>query len=259
MAFIMIDNMRMYYAEQGQQDGPPLLMLHGFTGTGDFWANQLPAFGSQYRLIIPDLRNHGRTDNPGGSASMNHRQFARDIIALCRELEIERAAFCGESSGAMLLLSLALYAPTLPAAIILAGGTHYFGRETIAIQQQVSPETIDEEWRAYVQAAHTALGPNHWRSVIIAFHDMHAHAREEDFPGTEELRGIISPVLILHGDRDPHFPVEMPRELYRLLPNAEFCVLPNTGHFPPEERPSWFNDIVLDFLARHYPHRAQMS
>ena len=82
----MMDDMRMYYAEQSKPDGPPLVLLHGFTGTGDFWADQLPTFGTHYLLIIPDLRGHGRTDNPGGSAAMNHRQFARDIIALCGAL-----------------------------------------------------------------------------------------------------------------------------------------------------------------------------
>jgi pimeloyl-ACP methyl ester carboxylesterase len=254
MTYVMIDNMRMYYAEQGRPDGPPLMLLHQFTGTGDSWTNELPAFSSNYRLIIPDLRNHGRTDNPDGNTAMNHRQFARDVIALCRMLQIEQAAFCGKSTGAMLLLSLALYAPTLPTAMILAGGTHYFGEESITFQRQVSPETIDEGWRSYVQAAHTALGSDHWRSVITAFHDLHAHARDEDFPKADELREITAPILIVHGDRDPLFPVEMPRELYRLLPNAELCVLPNTGHIPPEERPGWFNDIALDFLARHYPH-----
>ncbi|HEU5103722.1 MAG TPA: alpha/beta hydrolase [Roseiflexaceae bacterium] len=252
MAFVLIDGMRMYYAEHGTPEGPPLILLHGFTATGDFWASQLPAFGAQYRLIVPDLRSHGRTDNPGGGAAMNHRQFARDIIALCRALDIERAAFCGESTGAMLLLSLALSAPTLPAAMILAGGTHYFGAECVAIQRQMSPDTIDQDWRAYMQAAHTALGPDHWRSLITAFHDLHAHTREEDFPVADELRGIAAPVLIVHGDRDQFFPIEMPSELYRLLPNAELCVLPNTGHLPPNDRPDWFNDIALDFLTRHY-------
>jgi pimeloyl-ACP methyl ester carboxylesterase len=89
-------------------------------------------------------------------------------------------------------------------------------------------------------------------SVITAFHDLHAHARDEDFWDADELRGIIAPVLIVHGDRDRSFPVEMPGELYRLLPSAELCVLPNTGHTPPQEPPGWFNDIALDFLARHY-------
>lgn len=256
MTFAMIDDMQMHYAEHGKPDGMPLVLLHGFTLTGGFWVNQLSTFGADYRLIIPDLRGHGRTANPDGGTAMNHRQFARDIIALCRALQIERAAFCGESSGAMLLLSLALYAPTLPAAIILTGGTHYFGEECIAHQRAISPETIDDEWRNYVQGAHAALGPDHWRSVITAFHNLHTHARDEDFPAADELCEIVTPALIIHGDRDRFFPVEMPVELYRLLPHAEICVLPNTGHTPPMERPSWFNSIAMDFLARHYHHQA---
>jgi len=58
------------------------------------------------------------------------------------------------------------------------------------------------------------------------------------------------PTLIVHGDRDRYFPVAIPVELYGLLPDAELCILPNTGHFPQADRPEWFNDIVLDFLAR---------
>jgi pimeloyl-ACP methyl ester carboxylesterase len=231
-------------------------LLHGFLSTGDFWIHQLDTFGARYRLIIPDLRGHGQTDNPAGSAAMNHRQFARDIVGLCRELQITRAAFCGESTGAMLLLALALYAPALPAALILAGGTHYFGEQSIALQRQTSPETIDERRRTHLQAVHTAFGPDQWRSLVVAFHDLHAHAREEDFPGPDELRQVAAPVLIVHGDRDRFFPVEMPAELYRLLPGAELCVLPNTGHTPPQECPAWFNDIALDFLVRHYPGSA---
>jgi pimeloyl-ACP methyl ester carboxylesterase len=232
MATIMIDGMRMYYAEHGTPNGPPLVLLHGLTQTGDFWINQLAAFGAHYRLLVPDLRGHGRTDNPGGAAAMNHRQFAHDIIALCHALGLERAAFCGESTGAMLQLSLALAAPDLPALCILAGGTYYFGDAARAFQQQTTPDTMDETWRNRMQAAHTALGPDHWRSLIEAFHGLLTHAQTEDFPEAEALPGIAAPVLIVHGDRDPLFPVDVPTGLYRLLPNAELCLLPNTGHVP---------------------------
>src|SRR5688500_3745461 len=101
----------MYYEEHGKADGPTLVLHHGFIQTGASWTHQLAAFGAHYRLLVPDLRGHGRTDNPGGADAMNHRQFARDIIALCRDLGVERAAFCGESTGAMLQLTLALEAP----------------------------------------------------------------------------------------------------------------------------------------------------
>jgi len=63
----------------------------------------------------------------------------------------------------------------------------------------------------------------------MAFHDLHAHARTEDFPDPDELRGIMLPALIVHGDHDPFFPLEMPLELYRLLPNADSvcCQIPD--------------------------------
>ena len=254
MSFVTLDGMRMYYEEHGTPDSPPLVLLHGFIQTGAFWANQLAAFGAHYRLLIPDLRGHGRTDNPGGVAAMNHRQFARDIIALCRALGVERAAFCGESTGAMLQLSLALAAPDLAGACILAGGTYYYDDELRSWWQHQTPDTVfagADQVRA-VQAGHTALGPDHWRIVTEAWIGLHAHAHTEDFPEAEELWGIRAPVLIAHGDRDDLFPIEIPTSLYRLLPDAELCLLPNTKHAPPAEHPDWFNAITLDFLARRY-------
>ena len=129
MPQLAIADLTMHYEEHGQPDGPPLVLLHAFTQTGAMWQPQLDAFGARYRLLAPDLRGHGRTDNPAGLSAMNHRRFARDIVAFCRALGIARAAFCGESTVAMLLLSLGLEAPDLAAALVLAGGTYYYGEE----------------------------------------------------------------------------------------------------------------------------------
>ena len=259
MAYIMIDGMRMYYEEHGKPGGPPLVLLHGFNGTGAAWKRQLEAFGARYRLVVPDWRGHGRTDNPGGIAAMNHRQFAHDIIGLCRALDLEQAAFCGESSGGMLLLALAVAAPDLVRALILAGATYYFSDELRAWWAQQTPDTLgaDEERVRAMQATHTALGPDHWRSAVAAWIALGSHAHTEDFPEAEELRTIHTPVLIVHGDRDFFFPVEVPVGLYRLLPDAALCLLPHTGHVPPEERPEWFNAIVLEFLERRYAENVE--
>jgi pimeloyl-ACP methyl ester carboxylesterase len=72
------------------------VLLHGFTHTGRIsWNEQLDALGTDYHLLVPDLRGRGLTDNPGGRSAMNHHQFARDVSGFCRYLGIERAAFCG--------------------------------------------------------------------------------------------------------------------------------------------------------------------
>ncbi len=103
MPYVAVGDLRMYFEEHGRQEHLPLVLLHGFNGTGAMWHGQLAAFGGRYRLLVPDLRAHGRTGNPAGLATMNHRQFARDIAAFCRAVGVERAVFCGESTGAMLL------------------------------------------------------------------------------------------------------------------------------------------------------------
>lgn len=99
-------------------------------------------------------------------------------------------------------------------------------------------------------AQHATLGPDGWRAVLTAWLALGGHTHAEDFPEAEELRGLVTLALITHGDRDRRFPVAVPTALYDLLPDAELCILPQTGHLPPVERPDWFNAIVLDFLDR---------
>jgi pimeloyl-ACP methyl ester carboxylesterase len=260
MAYALLAGMRMYYEEAGRADGPPLVLLHGFTGTGAReWNQHLAPLGERYRLIVPDLRGHGRTDNPGGSAAMNHRQFARDIASLCDSLGVDRSAFCGQSSGSMLLLSLALSAPALAGACVFGAGTYFFGEEVRSWQRSQTPESLVEarfpgnsSALQEFKAAHTALGPEHWRVVLAAWLGLAENAHSDDFPEAEELAAIDVPFLVLHGDRDRFFPVEVPTTLYGSLPDSELCILPQTGHGIPSERPSWFDEIALDFLERRY-------
>jgi pimeloyl-ACP methyl ester carboxylesterase len=249
--YAAVNDLNMYYEEHGNPSGPPLVLLHGFMGTGEVWRQQLEPFGARHRLIVPDGRGCGRTANPGGLARMNYRQFARDAIALCEQLGLVRPIFCGVSSGAMQLLSLALEAPDLARALVLTACTHFYAEDLRAWWRAQTPESVvPPERRPAMQASHTALGPDHWRVVAAAFVALGQHAHADDFPETDDLRGLRTPTLIVHGDRDRSFPVEVPLELYRLLPDAELCLLPRTGHGPHRERPEWFNPIVLDFLAR---------
>jgi pimeloyl-ACP methyl ester carboxylesterase len=242
----------MYYEEHGNAAGPPLVLLHGFNSTGTLaWTQHIPVFGERYRLLVPDWRGHGRTNNPGGAAAMNHRQFARDAIAFCRALGVEQAIFCGTSSGAMQLLSLALEAPDLASALVLCAGSHYYPDALRALWATLTPETwVPGARRDALRAAHTALGPDHWRIVVAAWIALGRHAHTDDFPERDALRGITAPTLIVHGDRDRFFPVAMPVELHGLLPDSELCILPATGHGIPRERPAWLSAMVLDFLAR---------
>lgn len=252
MPYALAGDLDMYYEEHGQADGPPLVLLHGFNSAGATWQPYLDTFGARYRLLVPDLRGHAHTLNPGGRAAMNHRQFARDVIAFCRVLGVGRAAFCGASTGAMLLLTLALEAPDLPAALVLSGGTDHFPAAARTFIMGLTPEAFIQliPDPAAFRARHAPQGSEGWRTVTAAFSALGAHAHGDDFPAREELRGITTPTLIVHGDRDPLFPVAIATGLYEILPDAELCILPNSGHTPDDDRPEWFASITLDFLQR---------
>ena len=155
-------------------------------------------------------------------------------------------------SGAMLLLTLGLEAPDLAAALVLVNCAHYYSPELRAWWATQTPDTLMATSRdpEGLRARNAAFGPDGWRGVQTAWLALGGHAHGEDLPEAGELRDIAAPTLIVHGDRDRFFPVAVAAEIYALLPDAELCILPQTGHLLPVQRPDWFNAIVLDFLDR---------
>ena len=270
MPYETVGDLRMYYETAGDSASPTIMLLHGSGGHGNSWRHQIGPFSEHYRIVAPDLREHGRTNNPLGSAAINHRQYAADVATLCDCLGISRAAFCGESSGSILQLTLALARPDLVAAAVWSAGTYFWpddqrrwngGLMVDGLAQAFfgSPGPDGEPSAAFVEfsSVHAAQGDDHWRTLAGDFINMWSHPHDADFPASEELIAIEAPILLVHGDRDDSIPVERADKFRRLLANAELCVTPNTGHDPPGERPSIFNAAVLDFLQRHYPTLAQ--
>jgi pimeloyl-ACP methyl ester carboxylesterase len=64
--------MEFYYETHGT--GEPLVLLHGFNASGEVWAQFVPELARHHRLIVPDLRGHGRSTNPAGT--FTHRRPA---------------------------------------------------------------------------------------------------------------------------------------------------------------------------------------
>src|SRR6185436_18365400 len=98
----------------------------GFTGTGGDWAHvfELDDLGRRYRLIIPDLRGHGRSTNPAGT--LTHRQCAQDLSALLDRLGVGRFRAIGMSLGGNTLLHLAMREPDRVPALVLVSATMYY-------------------------------------------------------------------------------------------------------------------------------------
>lgn len=223
---ITANGIDLFYRDSGS--GQPLLLLHGFTGCGDDWqhvfAQPLPGF----RIITPDLRGHGRSTNPSGT--FRFAEVAHDIFALLDRLAIDRVHAIGMSAGANTLLHMATQQPSRVAAMVHVSGTPRFPDQARAIMRTMTAESRSESEWADMRGRHYH-GDDQIRALWTQARGFADDRDDMNFTATT-LSRITARTLIVHGDRDPLYPVELAVELLRGIPNAALWVVPNGGHGP---------------------------
>ena len=221
-----VNGIEMYYEVRGR--GEPLVLLHGFSGAGSNWEPFLSGLIKEYQLIIPDMRGHGRTTNP--SMKFTFRQYALDVFALLDRLGVERFKAIGLSGGGKTLLHVATQQPSRVEAMVLVSAAPYFPQEARAIMSQTSPDNqTDEAWQLMRQWH--KHGDEQIRALWAqanAFKDSY-----DDMNFTPPyLSTITARTLIVHGDRDPFYPIDIPAQLYAAIPRSYLWIIPNGGHGP---------------------------
>src|SRR3954465_12078207 len=91
--YVQANGLTIHYEEYGS--GKPLILLHGGTQTSKLWTPLIPSFAQHFRVITPDSRGHGRTDNP--AEEMSYQVMADDMVAFATALEIAHPFVLGFS------------------------------------------------------------------------------------------------------------------------------------------------------------------
>lgn len=152
---IMMPTLLSYYSEDTGA-GSPLLLLHGFTGSSDNWAELTPRLSHRFRVIRVDLPGHGRTAAPADHARGTVPAVAADLATLLAERNATPAHILGYSMGARLALGIALGHPHVVRSLILESG---------------SPGLATAAERAARRTADEALAERIERNGIVAFVD----------------------------------------------------------------------------------------
>jgi len=226
-AKIAVHGIEMFFELQGT--GEPLLLLHGGGGCHEDWAYAgCDEFARNYRLILPDARGHGRSSNP--QRSITHRQCAFDMFGLLDHLQISRCKTIGLSMGANILLHMATMQPDRIQKMVLISPAAYFPRQAREVMGQVSVQNQPaREWET-MRTRHK-LGDEQITALWEWQHAMKDSYQDMNF--TPPLLGTIrASTLIVYGDRDFLYPIEMAVEMYRAIPRSELWVVPNGGHGP---------------------------
>jgi 3-oxoadipate enol-lactonase len=248
---------------------PPVLLLHGAVQTGAVWRSQVAALAPTRRVLVPDLRGHGRT--PLGDARVSVERFASDAFELLDAHAVERASICGVSLGGMVALEMARRAPERVASLVLANTPTsltplgWLRRLVDRLDPQDALPTAlrllgrRTTARIGLAAASRIVGP-HWvgRSArvhfIRGFERMSPEAIAAAYTAIVEARpvdpsGIDCPVLLVAGEHDAPSILAQTEGLAGKLRRAERRTIP-AGHVAPLDDPEAFNRIVLDFLDR---------
>ena len=258
--------------------GRPLLLVHGFTGAKEDFADHLDALaalGDGWHVVAPDLRGHGTSGKPEGPERYTFETFADDVLALADALGWDRFTLLGHSMGGMVSQVAALRAggsDRLDGLVLMDTSHGPIGgidRDMIDLGRAVVSEggmaalveaQRDREgaldtpanvrvtaerpgYKEFGESKALACCGDMWLGVIDEV--VHAQTDRLDALATG-LAGV--PTLVIVGEQDGPF-VPHAERMAAAIPGATLAVIPDAGHSPQFENPDeWFGRLSA-FLA----------
>lgn len=256
---------RLPYAEQGDPDGTPVLLLHGITDSQRSWEPVLPLLPESIRAIAVSMRGHGDAERP--EAGYRAEDYTADVIELLDRLELESAVVCGHSLGTYVAAQIAIERPQRVAALVLEGApatpAHNPVIAEVAAAVAELDDPVDPTFVREFQASTTErpLAPGLLDTFVEESLKLPARTWRAAFADlmridlSGRLGDIAAPTLLIHGERDAIVPGSEQKWLLSRLPNARLVTLDGTGHAPHWERPERYATELATFAAASYASR----
>ncbi|MDE0409942.1 MAG: alpha/beta fold hydrolase [Alphaproteobacteria bacterium] len=236
-----------HYETHGE--GPAVLLSHGFGLTARMWAGQVEALAPANRLVLWDLRGHGRSDSPEDPGLYDPEACVADMAALLDAEGIERAVVGGLSLGGYLSLAFHLRHPERVRALMLFDCGPGFRRDEPREAWNERTRKRSGRIAAGDARALAELEPDGHRDLAGVARAARWMMLHHDGSVLESLPSVRAPALVVVGEHDTPFRGAADY-MARKIPNAERVVLPGAGHTANLDSPEAFNAAVSAFLAR---------
>ena len=262
MPYAKNSDVNIYYEVIGE--GPPLVLAHALTGSLKSWVRDgyTDALKNDFRLILFDERNRGKTDKLHEVSSLGSSIIADDVLVILDELNIEKAHYFGYSMGARVGFWLATHHEERFYSFILGGMTPYYIPEAASntFTQRIEGLKLQiTDPDAFLLRQERRLGRPLEEDEKKSFLDTDAGntillltSFLENCPSLtdSELSGISTPCLVFCGELDegPFHPGA--KESANHIPGADFISFPNIGHYQLGASSDLVLPHVKEFLAR---------
>lgn len=273
MKEIEVNGTNLGYIEKGQ--GDPVVLVHGTLGDFRSWELQMDAFAKKYRTISYSRRYHYPNECSGEEADYSAILHADDLSAFLSALGLRSAHIVGNSYGAYTAMFLAARHPEQVRALVLSEPPvlplldqseegHALREDFLAKVWQPAGEALqrgetEKGVKIFVdgvvnEGAYDSF-PSEVRNLILDNAcEFKAETSSADFWTSftcEDAGRITTPTLLLTGERSLKMLKIVIDELGPCLPNKELVTVPSSSHETASENPEAYNEIVLDFLAKH--------
>ena len=246
-----------HFTERGS--GKPLLLVHGLMVTGGMFDPVVDRFAARHRVIIPDLRGHGRSR--GLPPPYTARQLAADLASLLDYLAIDSTDVLGYSHGGAIAQQLALDYPGKCGRLVLVC-TYAFNMATW--RERVEGHVLPPALRALGMArlaklvlaqAAPQLGREHidWLAGLMADQDAKVMASAWKaamaFDSRPRLAGITCPTLVIAAANDKAVPIHHAKMLHDGIPGSSLVIIDAAGHALIWTHPEELGRVTEDFLG----------
>ncbi|MEE1878464.1 alpha/beta fold hydrolase [Altererythrobacter litoralis] len=237
-------------------EGPPLILLHGWTLDWRMWLPQVDELGRDFLLVIPDRRGFGRSTAPPDLT-----KEAEDVERIADFLGFERYSLLGLSQGAAVALDCAHRNGWRIGSLVVSGAPipSLVQRDEVidldryeALARAGNMDTMRADWSRHELMSHENPATSALVDRILADYqgrDLLAPSSLRGVP-RDALAHLPMPLLAMTGARDSQWRRECAQALADISPRGSYALVESAGHLANLDNPESFNRTVMDFLLR---------
>ena len=240
-------------------DDSSVILLHGIGASAERWLPVAPELSKYFRVLVPDIVGFGYSDKPTVEYTIG---FFMDFLrGFLENLRIHTPIIIGSSLGGYLATEFAIRFNTRVKKLVLAAPAGIMRSSTNVLDQYImaalyptyenalrafmdmafDPSIVTEKTvRDFVNRMRLPNAKYAFMSTLLGMRDGSLHP--------ERLLEILSPTLLIWGEKDTMIPFQYSTE-YSRIPNSNLVVINDCGHTPYVEKPVVFNQHILKFLS----------
>jgi len=244
--YMLGSDIKTYYEIRGQ--GEPVLFIHAGFNTSEMWLSYAERMSSDYMVITPDSRGHGRTTD--GAGPITYGRMANDMVRLLDYLNIEKAHIVGHSDGGVIALHLLVDFPDRVKSAVLIGTpyniTNYKPGGIETLQEIMSKLYAGEDLLGFKSGFdRLSPDPSRYKEIISKLTTTYL---SQPFFNRETLESITPPVLVIKVDNDEYLAPEVFDDLASSIPNARIFHIPEGKHNVPRVYTDELTKAIREFI-----------